>query len=165
MPSAEYLRRQADICLRLSLAASDTDSANRRHMMAEEYKLRAAEAEAEPASLPAQAERIRRPIAQRGPPSSSSSNNNNSSSPAAARHQDLPTASQKSRSKSTTKNSCGASAPKRRRECLLALDGFYAPASCSAASTSTPEALLRGPSQGTLASTAGCQLTGHGHTV
>ena len=47
MPSAEYLRRQADICLRLSLAASDTDSANRLIMMAEEYKLRAAEAEAQ----------------------------------------------------------------------------------------------------------------------
>jgi hypothetical protein len=54
MPSAEYLRRQADICLRLSLAASDTDSANRLIMMAEEYKLRAAEADAEPASPPAQ---------------------------------------------------------------------------------------------------------------
>src|ERR1700704_5011933 len=52
MPSAEYFRRQADICLRLSLAASDTEISNRLIMMAGEYKLRAAEADIEAASPP-----------------------------------------------------------------------------------------------------------------
>jgi hypothetical protein len=50
MPSAEYFRRQADICLRLSLAASDAEISNRLIMMAGEYKLRAAEADVEAAS-------------------------------------------------------------------------------------------------------------------
>jgi hypothetical protein len=52
MPSAEYFRRQADICLRLSLAASDTEISNRLIMMAGEYKLRAAEADTEAMSPP-----------------------------------------------------------------------------------------------------------------
>ena len=51
MPSAEYFRRQADICLRLSLAASDTEISNRLTMMAE-YKLRAAEADTDATSPP-----------------------------------------------------------------------------------------------------------------
>jgi hypothetical protein len=46
MPSEEYFRRQADICLRLSLAASNAEISTRLIMMAEEYKLRATEAEA-----------------------------------------------------------------------------------------------------------------------
>ena len=50
MPSADYFRRQADICLRLSLAASDTEISNRLIMMAGEYKLRAAEADIEATS-------------------------------------------------------------------------------------------------------------------
>ena len=54
MPSAEYFRRQADICLRLSLAASNAEISTRLIMMAEEYKLRATEAEAR-ASPPAEA--------------------------------------------------------------------------------------------------------------
>ena len=45
MPSADYFCRQADICVRLSLATSDPEISSRLIMMAEEYKLRAAEAE------------------------------------------------------------------------------------------------------------------------
>jgi hypothetical protein len=37
MPSAAYFRRQADICLRLSLIASDDNVANRLITMAREY--------------------------------------------------------------------------------------------------------------------------------
>ncbi len=37
MPSAEYFRRQADICLRLSLIASDDEVSNRLITMAREY--------------------------------------------------------------------------------------------------------------------------------
>jgi hypothetical protein len=38
MPSAEYFRRQADICVRLSLIASDDEVSNRLVNMAREYK-------------------------------------------------------------------------------------------------------------------------------
>ena len=54
MPSAEYFRRQADICLPLSLAASDAEISSRLIMMAEEYKIRATAAEAR-ASPPTEA--------------------------------------------------------------------------------------------------------------
>ena len=37
MPSAAYFRRQADICLRLSLIASDDNVSNRLITMAREY--------------------------------------------------------------------------------------------------------------------------------
>jgi hypothetical protein len=38
MPSADYFRRQADICVRLSLIASDDEVSNRLVNMAREYK-------------------------------------------------------------------------------------------------------------------------------
>jgi hypothetical protein len=41
MPSTEYFRRQSDICLRLSLIASDDDVASRLIVMAQEYKAKA----------------------------------------------------------------------------------------------------------------------------
>ena len=47
MPSAEYFRRQSDICLRLSLIASDDDVASRLIVMAQEYKAKADELAAE----------------------------------------------------------------------------------------------------------------------
>jgi hypothetical protein len=37
MPSAAYFRRQADICLRLALIASDEEVSNRLIVMAREY--------------------------------------------------------------------------------------------------------------------------------
>jgi hypothetical protein len=37
MPSSAYFRRQADICLRLSLIASDEDVSNRLIKMSREY--------------------------------------------------------------------------------------------------------------------------------
>ena len=47
MPSTEYFRRQSDICLRLSLIASDNDVASRLIVMAQEYKAKADELAAE----------------------------------------------------------------------------------------------------------------------
>jgi hypothetical protein len=41
VPSTEYFRRQADICLRLSLIASDDELSSRLITMAEEYKAKA----------------------------------------------------------------------------------------------------------------------------
>jgi hypothetical protein len=41
MPSTEYFRRQFDICLRLSLIASDDEVASRLIVMAQEYKAKA----------------------------------------------------------------------------------------------------------------------------
>ena len=41
MPSASYFRRQADICLRLSLIASDEEVSNRLIIMAREYAAKA----------------------------------------------------------------------------------------------------------------------------
>ena len=41
MPSAAYFRRQADICLRLSLIASDGEVSNRLIVMAREYAAKA----------------------------------------------------------------------------------------------------------------------------
>ena len=41
MPSAAYFRRQADICLRLSLIASDEEVSNRLIVMAREYAAKA----------------------------------------------------------------------------------------------------------------------------
>jgi hypothetical protein len=42
MPSSAYFLRQADICLRLSLVASDEQVSNRLVTMAQEYKAKAA---------------------------------------------------------------------------------------------------------------------------
>jgi len=41
MPSAAYFRRPADICLRLSLIASDEEVSNRLIIMAREYGVKA----------------------------------------------------------------------------------------------------------------------------
>ena len=41
MPSAAYFRRQADICLRLSLISSDGEVSNRLIIMAKEYTTKA----------------------------------------------------------------------------------------------------------------------------
>jgi hypothetical protein len=41
MPSAAYFRRQADICLRLSLISSDQEVSNRLIIMAREYTAKA----------------------------------------------------------------------------------------------------------------------------
>ena len=53
MPSSAYFRRQADICLRLSLIASDEEVSNRLITMSREYLAKsdalAGEADAEPA--------------------------------------------------------------------------------------------------------------------
>jgi hypothetical protein len=52
MPSAAYFRRQADICVRLSLIASDEEVSNRLIIMAREYTAKGdameKEAEADP---------------------------------------------------------------------------------------------------------------------
>jgi hypothetical protein len=44
MPSPAYFRRQADICLRLSLVATDPELATRLLAMAEDYKAKAGSA-------------------------------------------------------------------------------------------------------------------------
>ena len=50
MPSAAYFRRQADICLRLSLIASDEEVSNRLIIMAREYAAKADAADPPPAT-------------------------------------------------------------------------------------------------------------------
>ena len=45
MPSPAYFRRQADICLRLSLVATDPELATRLLAMAEDYKAKAKSAD------------------------------------------------------------------------------------------------------------------------
>ena len=56
MPSVAYFRRQADICLRLALVASDEEVSNRLIIMAKEYTAKgdalAKETGAEPPSNP-----------------------------------------------------------------------------------------------------------------
>jgi hypothetical protein len=47
MPSTEYFRRQADICLRLSLIASDDEVSSRLIVMAQDYKAKGNAVEAE----------------------------------------------------------------------------------------------------------------------
>ena len=47
MPSAAYFRRQADICVRLSVIASDQELATRLLAMAEDYKAKAGALETE----------------------------------------------------------------------------------------------------------------------
>ena len=53
MSHATYFRRQADICLRLSLTSSDEEVSNRLIVMAQEYTARADVTEAESKSPPA----------------------------------------------------------------------------------------------------------------
>jgi hypothetical protein len=69
MPSAAYFRRQADICLRLAVIASDEEVSNRLIMMAREYTAKGAAltrqsgVDALPADdrpIPAEAERATR---------------------------------------------------------------------------------------------------------
>jgi hypothetical protein len=52
MPSAAYFRRQADICLRLSLISSDGEVSNRLIIMAREYAAKADALEEAPADAP-----------------------------------------------------------------------------------------------------------------
>jgi hypothetical protein len=52
MPSAAYFRRQADICLRLSLISSDGEVSNRLIIMAREYAAKADALEEAPADPP-----------------------------------------------------------------------------------------------------------------
>jgi hypothetical protein len=47
MPTPEYFRRQADICLRLSLIASDDEVSSRLIVMAQDYKAKGNAVEAE----------------------------------------------------------------------------------------------------------------------
>jgi hypothetical protein len=46
MPSAKYLWRQADLCLRLSLISTDDEISNRLILMAKDYEARATALEA-----------------------------------------------------------------------------------------------------------------------
>ncbi|HKD26482.1 MAG TPA: hypothetical protein VKC66_11345 [Xanthobacteraceae bacterium] len=52
MPSAAYFRRQADICLRLSLISSDEEVSNRLIIMAREYAAKADALAKEAAAAP-----------------------------------------------------------------------------------------------------------------
>jgi hypothetical protein len=52
MPSAAYFRRQADICLRLSLISSDQEVSNRLIIMAREYAAKADALQEAPADAP-----------------------------------------------------------------------------------------------------------------
>ena len=54
MPSPAYFLRQADICMRLSLIASDEQVSNRLIVMAQEYKAKAEAVEKEPGSIAAE---------------------------------------------------------------------------------------------------------------
>jgi hypothetical protein len=66
MPSVAYFRRQADICFRLALIASDEEVSNRLIMMAKEYTAKGdalaeqagadVSARVDPAALPGMAE-------------------------------------------------------------------------------------------------------------
>jgi hypothetical protein len=51
MPSPAYFRRQADICVRLSVIASDQALATRLLAMAEDYKAKAGAVETESDSI------------------------------------------------------------------------------------------------------------------
>jgi hypothetical protein len=56
MSRADYFRRQADTCLRLSLISSSEEVANRLVLMAQDYQTRADAIVAEPrSSLPTEA--------------------------------------------------------------------------------------------------------------
>jgi hypothetical protein len=54
MPSSAYFLRQADICLRLSLVASDEHVSSRLIAMAQEYKAKAAALDPAAASVAAE---------------------------------------------------------------------------------------------------------------
>ena len=55
MSRADYFRRQADTCLRLSLISSSEEVANRLVLMAQDYQTKADAIVVEPKSLPAEA--------------------------------------------------------------------------------------------------------------
>ena len=61
MPSAAYFRRQADICLRLSLISSDGEVSNRLIIMAKEYATKADALEDAAADPPPAGERTALP--------------------------------------------------------------------------------------------------------
>jgi hypothetical protein len=61
MPSAAYFRRQADICLRLSLISSDGEVSNRLIIMAKEYATKADALEEAAADSPPAGERTALP--------------------------------------------------------------------------------------------------------
>src|SRR5260370_35883311 len=61
MPSAAYFRRQADICLRLSLISPDGARSNRLIIMAKEYATNADALEEAPAEAPPAGERTALP--------------------------------------------------------------------------------------------------------
>jgi hypothetical protein len=61
MPSAEYFRRQADICLRLSLISSDGEVSNRLIIMAREYAAKADALEEAAADAPPAADQTALP--------------------------------------------------------------------------------------------------------
>jgi len=61
MPSAAYFRRQADICLRLSLISSDGEVSNRLIIMAKEYTTKADALEEAAADAPPAGERMALP--------------------------------------------------------------------------------------------------------
>ena len=61
MPSAAYFRRQADICLRLSLISSDGELSNRLIIMAKEYATKADALEEAAADPPPAGERTALP--------------------------------------------------------------------------------------------------------
>jgi hypothetical protein len=50
VPSSEYFRRQAEICLRLSLISSSEEAANRLILMARDYQTKVDSIEAESAA-------------------------------------------------------------------------------------------------------------------
>jgi hypothetical protein len=56
MPSAAYFHRQADICLRLALIASDEEVSNRLILMAREYTAKGATQARQSAHPPASRE-------------------------------------------------------------------------------------------------------------
>ena len=61
MPSAEYFRRQADICLRLSLISSDAEVSNRLIVMSREYGAKADALQEAPADAPPAADQTALP--------------------------------------------------------------------------------------------------------
>src|SRR5262249_48628031 len=66
MPSAAYFRRQADICLRLSLISSDQEVSNRLIIMAREYAAKADVVQEAATDPPPAAERTALPDVEGG---------------------------------------------------------------------------------------------------
>jgi hypothetical protein len=66
MPSPAYFRRQADICLRLSLISSDQEVSNRLIIMAREYAAKADVVQEAATDAPPAAERTALPDVEGG---------------------------------------------------------------------------------------------------